>query len=284
MKRITFLLAFIFFAGVAVAQKSVVFKVKFLPKHTYKMTNNMNMDMHMKVPDSMAKRANMPPNGMNIKLNGLQIVSIKTGAKTADGSFTYEMKYDSLATKISQNGVEKPIPIPAKTGMVITGVCTPQGKMHVDSIPNAKTDVATQKMILEMVNKMADRVKFPEKPMTVGESFTQDMPFELPIAGQGSQLNMKCIYKLTGIKGNEAYFDVAMSMDMSMINNKMPNGSMTLKGTGQGTGTMVYLIDKNFPSQHATNFDMHMNMLMANMTMQMDMKATYNIKTEISAN
>lgn len=135
-----------------------------------------------------------------------------------------------------------------------------------------------------MVNKMMDGVKFPDKPMTVGESFTQDMPFPIPMLGADSKIAIKCIYKLTDVKGNLAYFDVALTFDMNLDKTSAGN-NLSLKGTGRGNGKMIYAIDKNFAVGNKSNLDMQMDIQVANkMNMHADMKATYDNKIDISAN
>lgn len=282
MKKTTILLALLIVSGAASAQKAVPFKIKLLPKHTYKMTNNMDMDMKMKLPDSLAKVANMPPDGMNFKMKMFQGLNTKTGAKEADGSFPYEMKYDSVYAKASMNNMEQPMPSSIKTDVLIKGKCSADGKMHIDTM--ASTDPQTQKAAKEMINKLMDQIKFPDKAMAVGESFTQDVPFNMPLMGQNSEMNMKCTYKLTAVKGNQAFFDMAMKMNMDIANLKAADSGMSLKGDGQGLGKMVYLIDKNYAVSQNGDFDMHMDMLMSTMNMHMDMKVKYDTAVAISAN
>lgn len=248
------------------------------------MSNTMDLDMKMKMPDSVLKAANMPPDGISIKMVTTQVLSTKTGVQEAGGSFPYEMKLDTVIVKATVNNAEQPTPMNLKMGLLLKGKCSADGKMHIDTLSNAKADPQTQQTMKEMMNKMIDQIKFPEKPMTVGESFKQQLPFAMPVLGQNSQINMDCLYKLTAIKGNQAFFDIDIHMNMDMFTSKAGDANMSIKGTGQGSGKMIYTIDKNYPVDQTGNLDMKMDMAVKGINMQMAVKATYDEKTEISAN
>ena len=52
-------------------------------------------------------------------------------------------------------------------------------------------------------------IKFPEKPMKVGESFNSEIPMTIPMEGMNPisvKINME--YLLTEIKDGKAFFDI----------------------------------------------------------------------------
>src|SRR6185503_15911901 len=95
--------------------------------------------------------------------------------------------------------------------------------------------------------------KFPEKPMKPGDSFTQTMPFNMPMKDGGGDIKVEAsvTYKLTSISDGKAYFDMTPSFSMNVTVKKI---SVDMSGTG--TGKMVYSIKDNFPVSKSGSFDL----------------------------
>ena len=108
-------------------------------------------------------------------------------------------------------------------------------------------DTAQQK-IAQMMNMVQHNVKFPDRPLHVGDSFTQDMPLGIPMGGNNMNMDSKVVYKLVNIADGKAYFDISQSMNMAI-----PVKGQTINLTGSGVGKMVYDIKNSFPTQFKSN-------------------------------
>ena len=115
-----------------------------------------------------------------------------------------------------------------------------------------------------------------------GETFTQESPINLPIAGLNMQFAVKIVYKLTKISNNVAYFDLDESMDPNM-SGKKGSVNMTATGTGAGKGSLSYDIAQNYPSILNTNLDFKIKMLIGDLTMNCTAKMSSVNKTEVAA-
>lgn len=267
------------------AQKGVPFKLKFLPKHTYTVTGNT--DIISKVTSvGQADASSKTPKKRSMENKGNFVMSyvIKTGATGAGGSFPYTLTVTNFSSKNIVNGVEdKGAPKNPIVGATSTGQFTADGKMQTEKLSFLTGDSKTKKAVLNMVNKLADEIQFPTKPMKVGESFTQVKPFSVANGGSNIGIKTTIVYTLKAVKGNLAYFDTKEKISMD-IDEQKNNRKATVKTTGNGAGTMVYDIDNNFALAKADKFDTKMDLQMGTTSMAVDANSNISYKAKISAN
>lgn len=286
MKKSLHTIALLLFIGVgAKAQKQMMFKMVVAPKHDYALLMKMNLNMEMNVTGDTAMINKMKGSGqafpivmvMESGTNG----DIKTGALNAANKIPFTMTMQTLPSKMTMNGKETPIPMPA-TNETMFGTYTTDGKMTLDSIAGKKIDDATKAAMIKMIDGMKAAVKFPDTPMKIGDTFTQDTPMDLPISGMASKLNSKTTFKLISIDNNKAYFDLKYELTMDM------NGSaMAIKMAGGGDGKMVFDIAASYPTAMQSNMNVNYSMTMPQAaTMKMDgkMKMVMDYTTTISGN
>jgi hypothetical protein len=171
------------------------------------------------------------------------------------------------------------IPIPQEklgAGVSIYAHVSPDGKMMADSIGGAKATDTSQAHISQMLRSIQKNIKFPDHPMQIGETFTEDMPINIPVAGNSLSAESKVIYKLISVANGNANFDVTMSMDMTL-----PVAGASIHMAGTGTGSMVYSIANNFATAYNTKFNMTVDgdikTLKINATAVMDMGYNYTV-------
>jgi len=254
MKKIL-CLSLILFAFNAEAQKGVVFKMKYLPNHTYDGTINMKLSANVNLSGNDTIVAKLQEQGMSLpitlhfamKMKG----DMKTGSKHADGIFPISMKYsfDDLSGDI--NGKSFPIPMDKlKTGVQMYGHIEPGGIFLADSVGGQKINDTSAQSVSKMMDMVQKNIKFPDHPMKIGESFTQDMPLNIPVAGN-MKIDSKVVYKLVNIADGKAYFDIQQTMDMSM-----PIQGSVISLSGSGAGKMVYNIKDSFATAYSTDMDL----------------------------
>jgi hypothetical protein len=280
MKKLLYL-PLLFLAINVSAQSKILFKIKYLPGKIYAGTTTLALTGHATVSGNDTVLKKLQSQGitqpialnMSMKMEG----NTQTGQKVADGSFplTVGYKVDELAVTV--NG--KAIPIPAdKMGksMSIYGHADADGQLKADSVGGSKMKDTSQAHIAQMMNMIQKNIKFPDKPMRIGETFTQDTPIDLPIAGSNISASSKVVYTLVSINEGNANFDMTMSMDMSV-----PVHGSTIHITGSGSGKMVYNVKNSFPTTYTTSINMmisgNITNLQINATMNMDMAYNYII-------
>jgi hypothetical protein len=287
MRKLTYLIVLCLLSAGASAQQAIKFKYGYSPKQTYTLNNKMNMDMEMTMGGDSAAMAKIAASGMKqpmmMKMDMTSAADIKTGAANPAKAVPFTLTYASLTTKTTVNGVETPTPKSPLLDQVIKGTIDADGKMHIDTITGAAVNEQMKTAMTKMVNSMQAQIKFPEKPMAIGETFTNDIPMSIPAAGINMDFALKATYKLTAIKDNLAYFDTMSHFDMDL--NTQANGiTINGKGTGGGPGKMVFNIKNNFPQSMIGDIDMNFNMDVKPMKIAMKIKAKSDIQYVVAGN
>jgi hypothetical protein len=208
---------------------------------------------------------------LNIGLGG----TIKTGALNADNTFPLVIDYKISNLAVEANG--KQVPIPANVNeknIKLMAHVSPDGKIKIDSAEGRKVNDTTEKKMQQMMDLMQKQIKFPDKPMKPGDSFTQDTPMNLPV---GKDNNVKIegglTYKLIRIADGKAYFDMIPNFSMNLTIK-----TTTVTMTGAGTGKMVYSIKDNFPLSKDVKFTMKIKVVSpkVNVDGTADITSTYS--------
>jgi len=236
----------------AEAQKGVVFKMKFLPNHDYSGSVNLDITCKVNLSGDNAVLDKLQTQGITFPLNANAVMKMttdtKTGANGANNSFplTMTFKFDEL--NVNLNGKEIPVPIPAAaTTMNIYGHVGADGKLMADSIGGNKMKDTSQQKISQMMNSFQQRINFPDRPLHIGDTFTQDMPLGIPV-GTNMKMDAKTTYKLVNISNGTAFFDVTQSMNMAI-----PVKTETVTLIGSGSGKLIFDIKNNFPIDFKDN-------------------------------
>lgn len=286
MKKALSLILLFFIAVQIDAQQTSLFKIKYLPDHAYKMNIAMNMTMVMDVSGDSAKMNKVKDKGIKLPMTMVSAtdmnLNIKTGSVNAKVLFPIIFKYSDITSKQTINDEETSSPPNPLIGQSIYGECTSEGKIQVDSIPGKAMNDQLKSTLASVIDNLSKQVQFPEKPLNIGETFIQEVPLNLPIAGLNMKFIVKIIYKLTKVENNFAFFDLDESLLLDMSGQK-DSIAMTASGAGKGEGKLVYDISQNFATTISTNLDFEIKMLIENMTMNCTAKITSINKTIISS-
>jgi len=285
MRRFFLAAAMLLASTVVNAQHAVTFKLKFLPKHTYTVMSTTQVNSKINSP---GKGSSTPKNNQNQGFENkgtfLMTYVIKTGQANAVGSFPFTVTVTNFTTKNIVNGVEQNMPSKNSiVGSTTRGLCMANGKMHVDAINVPGIDANTQKVVTSMVNKFGDEINFPDKPMKIGESFTQEKPFSIGNGGQNIGIKTTIVYTLRAIRANLAYFDTKEAIVMDVAAQKS-NGKSSLQTTGNGKGTMTYDIANNFAVTKADNVSTQIAMQMGTTEMAVNANSVVSYNAKIAAN
>ena len=265
----------------AEAQDGVVFKMKYLPGHNYNggITMAINCKISLsgdqKILDQINSQGVTQPIALDMTISMKGIT--KTGLPGKNNVFPLTMNYKLDSLKLNMGGKAIPIPEKANPDMMVYGHVGSDGKLVADSLSGGTAKDTSQKKITQMMNTFQNMVKFPDRPLHIGDTFTQDMPFNLPVAGNSMAANAKVTYKLVSIDNGMAYFDVEQNMDMNI---PIKTESMNLQG--KGTGKLIYDIENNFPSDYKVNITLKFSGKIA--TLQIDGTALMDMDYKNSIN
>jgi hypothetical protein len=265
------------------AQQTATFKISYLPNHTYAGAINLKAVCNVNLSGNDTIIAKITAKGiplpLNANLNLKMDMSTKTGPANADQSVPASMKisFDDLGVVL--NGNKLPIPLEKLgQGITVAGRFDKDGVFQSDSVQDKGNDAISQKL-KKMTDGFQKKIKFPDHPMKVGESFTQGLPFNMPITDSKLKIDAKTVYTLTSIADGFAYFDLKPSLDISI-----PIKGNTLTITGGGSGKMVYSLKDNFATDYSTTFNLVISGLIEKV--QIDAKANFEMsyKYTITAN
>ncbi len=257
------------------AQSEVPFKIKMLPNRTYSSVMKMKMNMEMNYDDPAAvknAKGSSAPTPMVVQTETSMSTEMQTGALTPANDFPFTMSLKQLAAKSMMNGKETPSAAPGPD-QVMTGRYTTDGKMELQSISGTAMTDAMKEQMSKVVKNIMGAIEFPEKSMKPGDTFTQEIPFDMPLPGMTPKLTMKGTYKLIDIVAGKANFDLAFVITV--------DAQSTIKMNGTGAGKMVYDIATNYPTSTVENMTLTYNLaipqqpthLSGKMDMTIDMQA-----------
>ncbi|GEM_PF-485873 len=266
------------------AQQNFIFKIKYIPNRHYTtiMQMDMNMDMDFKGDSAILEK---------IKASGTKVpmvmvsstkmeMNIHTGALKPANTFPITFNYSNVASKISVNGDEKVSPPSPIIGQTIYGEYSTEGKIQLDSISGKALDDELKQTLTAGIANLVNQMKFPDKPMSIGETFNQEVPFSLPVAGINMSSTIKIIYKLISVDKSSAYFDTIQSMDFD-VNTEKDGVKMIGKGKGTGDGKLVYNLAQNFATEMTSNLGFDLTMNVSNITIIAKAKMVSVNKTTI---
>jgi hypothetical protein len=257
MKKILFVSILLLTFNFVKAQNEVLFKVKYLPSHTYQFNGGGTFAVQTDLSSNKEIASKLAAQGITQPINAVIQFDIKGKTTTytinADKVIPLIMNFSTPTISGTVNG--KPIPIPSKSAnSIIYGHVDANGNLNVDSLNGKKLNDSASNEAKSMMNKMMGLVNFPEQPLKIGGSFTRDIPFNFPMA-KGMALNIKITYKLISISNGKAYLDLVPDLNM-----KMQIKQMGLTITGTGAGKMVYDIKNSFPLSQTTDIFMTINL------------------------
>lgn len=182
--------------------------------------------------------------------------NVKTKTANLQKEVPFVMNIQSLPSKMIINGKENDTAIPA-TNQTFYGAYTSEMKTKIDSIPGKVMDENLKESVIKMVEGIQANIKFPEKPLKIGDTFLQDVPMEIPLGGMSAKIVCKTTYKLISIANNKANFDLkyVMQMDASGQN-------MSLDMSGSGDGKFIYDMISSYPVNMVNNMSMTYAMVM----------------------
>jgi hypothetical protein len=286
MKRsFTIFVLFLLIGAELKAQKQVLFKISVLPNTNYSSVTKMDMNMEMTMVGDSAFTNMVGKKGLKFPMvmqmqTGFNS-SVKTGIANLQKEIPFTMNIQTLPSKMTMNGTDTNIPVPT-TSQTYYGVYTDGIKAKIDSVAGKKMDENLKASIIKMIEGITGNIKFPEKPMKVGDTFTQDVPMDMPMGTFAAKIICKTTYKLISIENNKAFFDLNYVITMDMTVQKM-----TIDLSGDGDGKLVYNMDFSYMDSMTNNMNMIFSMVMpqlAKVTMNGKAKVSTNLQTTISKN
>ena len=264
------------------AQESVSLKLGFKPNKIYHMSTEIISDSYVNFEGDSLVMAQIKQNGIQLpmKATGTQTIEqkIETGVMSSDNGIPFLMKIEKFESRIRMNGLEKN----DSTKKVLENL-EMEGIYHLD---NTMTDIVVKgegipeylkTTLTQMMGELLNKIKYPKKPIVIGDSFDQEIPLRLPIPNFGT-MNMKVVsnYLLEKIEDGNSFFKVKSNLEILQNDPKI-----TIEGEGEGDGTFIYNIENEFAQFYDADMDMTMKMKVNDLTVITKGKARTTMRCKI---
>ena len=197
--------------------------MKYLPAHSYssvmKIDVNAEINFNGDTASTNKLKTNGPKTPMLMQMQMNTFFDVKTGNSISNQTPVI-MTLGQTDAKMKMNGKEQPLPMHVEGDRKIYGKLNSEGKLNIDSISGKKLTDSLKEVMKQAINNVQRNINFPDKPMKIGDTFTQDIPMNMPIGGNSIKMISRTTYKLIGIESNKAFFDMSIEMLLDMDSKK----------------------------------------------------------------
>jgi hypothetical protein len=155
------------------------------------------------------------------------------------------------------------------SGMKILGKYNIENKFKVDTIIGENVSLQIRNVLKTTLESVQQTIKFPEKPMKVGDTFNNEIPIKIPIEGMNPiSIKIYMEYFLTEIKESKAFFNIKQIVRLDLSEDQF-----NIIASGTGTGTSEFDIKENYLTKYNSELPMNIT-IKANEKLTMKMNTT----------
>ncbi|MEL1245403.1 hypothetical protein AAEO56_14105 [Flavobacterium sp. DGU11] len=259
MKKITTLVVALLFTMGLQAQE-VNFKVGYKQNTTYTQTTSQKTQVGVTY-----EGAEEPME----QESGSTITTKTTVGKLANNEMPIVME---ISMEAGQQGADQ------MNGAKIYGKAKPGMMPTFERIEAPGMQDQVKDMLMGMMEKGLSQIFMPERKVKVGESFVQETPMDIPLGPVTMKMKDIATFKLKKVEGRKAFFDVThvMTLEANIEGQDM-------KGSGTGSGVMIYDMDQNYPTSNDATVNMDMGFEAQGMKMNIKTTSETKAATVITA-
>ncbi|MBZ4034411.1 hypothetical protein K6T82_06520 [Flavobacterium sp. 17A] len=251
------------------------FKAGYSPESNYLQTTFNSSDYEVlysgseKFLDVLKQNGTTNPTKIKNAFN-LETIS-KTGKIDKSGNFPITIEY---LKSLDANG--KTI-IP--NGTMLYGKASSSAMPVMDSIVSKGMEESFKQTIFQTVQSTFSQVILPQKKLKVGESFIQENPLTLPVAGINIEMQITTTYTLKSMNSKNGFFDVSQTYTI-----KMSDARFETTGAGVGKGNLIYDIPNHFISENTLGMDFDLHVKHPDFNLDMKSKSDFKQTCQITKN
>lgn len=245
--------------GVGYAAKGqFVLKSEMHPSRNYETSSMVSIDMTLNFSGDAEMMEKIKASGTQIPMimkgQTQTVVKVSTGdhvsARGLDATITY------TKSTIAQELNGKPMESQADplSGMVVRGFYDKDLAFAVDTIVGTQVDPRIKEVLQKVLAQVQTQILFPSTPLSVGDSFDQTIPVDVPIPGYNAmKMELKNHYTLKSLDEELAKFDVKCTITFGFDNEKL-----RMNALGEGYGVALFSRKHQVTTQQDLNMDMKM--------------------------
>jgi len=164
-------------------------------------------------------------------------------------------------------------------GTLLYGKTSLSTMPQMDSIVSKGMEESFKNIIFQTVKSTFSQLVMPQKKLKIGESFVQQSPLTLPIAGINIEMVITTTYNLKSMNSKNAFFDITQTYTM-----KMSDSRFETNGAGLGKGDLIYDIPNHFITENTLVMDFNLDLKSTDFTLQLKSKSDFKQTSEVSKN
>ncbi|MFB9079546.1 hypothetical protein ACFFLS_06640 [Flavobacterium procerum] len=275
MKKTLLLLLILPLFNYGLSAQVLDFKTGYSPETIYNQTTISSSDYKVtytgseKTLDLFKKNGTQNPSKIKNRFT-VETVS-KTGKIDQNGNFPITIEYVKSIDKKGNSIIP--------SGTMLYGNATLSSMPQMDSIVADNAEESFKNAIFETVKSTFSQLVMPQKKLKIGESFVQESPLTIPIAGVNIEMVINTTYILKSMNSKNAFFDITQTYTMKLLDNRFET-----EGTGTGTGKLIYDIPHHFIYENIMDMELDLNLKHTDFGINLTSKNRYKQKAQISTN
>lgn len=272
-KLLSLLFISITFANYGQTNQILDFKPHYAPEMVYNQTVTNSSDYEITYSGSEKFLEALAKNGAENPTKIKSIFTVETASKTGklnkNGNFPITIEYTKSVDANGKNIIPN--------GTILYGNTSLEGLPKMDSIVSEGSDENFKNTIFQTVQSTFNQLLLPEKKLKIGESFSQENPLTIPIAGINIEMIITTTYSLKSITPKNAYFDITQNYTMKILDDRFATA-----GSGTGSGKLIYDIPNQFAIENQLNMEMSLNLKHTDFELILKSKSSFSQLCKIS--
>jgi hypothetical protein len=274
MKK-NFTILFLLFPITVIGQNGKIFNIYYKPDKIYNIQSETTSEtkMSLKGDKSVIDRINQ--NGSQFPLTILMTISEQftssTGAATTEKVVPIKFYFQNEQTKTTYNN-NTSVQANPLNGLKIDGVYINQKTFVLNPNSVSGLDESKKQNLLKALEMTQNQITFPQKPLKIGDQFTQNNTMLIPVSGFNPiQSIITSTFTLLDTIDGIAKFKIDQ---IYKLDKSDPNFKVEFMGTGYGSAD--YSIPNNFLNSHLIKSKISIVIKLPNVDMIMDLDNTIN--------
>ena len=179
---------------------------------------------------------------------------IDTGKKESDGSFPLTAKLEKIEAtrKISDELIKMPNPMESILNIYMHGKVLSDGTFDLEKFEGGEMNEVIKKQLSQLILRFVKGPQPLEKPVKLGEDFTQQELQKFPSkGGRSMDFRLTTRYQPTHIENGRAHFKTYINAELAGS-----GGDFSEDLSGDGEGKMIYDIGLSFVTYRSISMKM----------------------------
>jgi predicted transcriptional regulator len=223
------------------SQDGILFKVVQKENKHYRSSTTLTTESKINYQADESFLSRLKEKGVHlpivVKQHQIFIMSTSTGEKNSDGKIPFSGKLDSIESTqyINDKLQDKSNSASFDTTFGMSGFYDNDSTI-INEIHGRNIAPSMKEALKNTISQTLKSVKFPKKPIRVGESFSQSVPISIPVQGvMEVKMIMLITYTLKDLNLQFGYFDIIQDYSLT---SDMDSAKVSMAGNGHGK--MIY--------------------------------------------